>query len=219
MTTNSETDAVKEYLLSNPKNLAVALAVYESWPTVRDHICKQFLERLCDRIKHEIARNPTLFGNDIHVGCKYEGEKKWSNRLWVHRLSWHQYKRGRDDSKKRTSIRLESTGPGPNGWFYGVSYAERTTKNESDDSDRERQQDLEKELREKKVPGINTTNNMWPVLKNANERMRDWNSLLPELLGECGGGGNEITNYYVDAFLDVAKTAVPIIDRLEGSKK
>ncbi len=213
MTTDSEARAVEKYLLSNPENISVAQVVYESWPSVRNRVCKQFLERLCDRIKHKIAQNPALFGNDVHVGCKYEGDKRYSNRLWIHRLSWCQYDAGRNDTNRRTSIRLESEGPGPNNWFYGISYAQDQTK--MSDADRKRQQRLEIALREKEISDFKADQWWWPVWKYANEGKRDWDSFLPDLHRECRGEADEITNYYVDAFLDVAKSAVPIIDRLE----
>ena len=216
MTTDNEARAVQEYLLSNPENLLVGLAVYESWPTVRDRVCQQFLERLRNRIEQEIAQHPALFGNDIYVGCKYEGKKKYSNRLWVHRSSWCQYDTGRDDSNRRTSIRLESEGPGPNNWFYGISFAQH--KSEMTDADSKRRQRLETALREEAMPDFKADDSIWPVYKYANEGTRDWNSLLPELRREYQGEGDEITNYFVNAFLDVATNAVPIIDRLEGLK-
>lgn len=214
MTTDREARAVEEYLFSNPENLAVGLAVYESWPTVRDRICRLFLERLRDQIKLRIAQNPSLFGNDVRVSCKYEGEKRGSNRLWLHRSSWHQYDTGSKDSNRRTSIRLESDGRGPNNWFCGISYAQH--KSEMSDADRTRRQRLEAALREKKVPGYKADQPTWAAWKYAIEGKRNWGPLLPELHRECQGEGDEITNYFVDTFLDVATNAVPIIDRFDG---
>ena len=83
------------------------------------------------------------------------------------------------------------------------------------DADRKRQQRLEIALREKEISDFKADQWWWPVWKYANEGKRDWDSFLPDLHRECRGEADEITNYYVDAFLDVAKSAVPIIDRLE----
>ncbi len=55
MTTDSETKAVEEFLRSsNPKNLAIARAVHEAWPAIRNGICETFLRKLCSRVESEV---------------------------------------------------------------------------------------------------------------------------------------------------------------------
>ena len=46
MTSDSESGAVREFVLSSPDNLVVAQAVYESWPAIRNEVYERFLKRL-----------------------------------------------------------------------------------------------------------------------------------------------------------------------------
>ena len=48
--------------------------------------------------------------------------------------------------------------------------------------------------------------------------MRFWSNLVPELHWECENNGGEITDYYVDTFVDLAANAIPVIDRAEGTE-
>ena len=52
--------------------------------------------------------------------------------------------------------------------------------------------------------------------------MKDWDSLVPDLWAECGdraeGKKCRITAYTADAFLDLARKAMPIINDIELGK-
>ena len=45
---------------------------------------------------------------------------------------------------------------------------------------------------------------------------RNWNSLVPVLQKENEGDGSEVTRYFVDTFIDIAKKAIPVINQIEG---
>ena len=45
----------------------------------------------------------------------------------------------------------------------------------------------------------------------------DWDSRALELEEEFRTGAGVITSYFVDQFLDVARSAIPIIDEIEGT--
>ena len=213
MTTDSEARALKDYLCSNPEQLLTAQVVHASWPAIKEYVCGRFLEHLRDRIEQEAAQKLSKFAHDIRIGCKYGGEKRWVNRLWLYRLSWCQYELEESDSNRRTSIRLEADSHGPKGWCFGVSSP--MPEKSMSDKDRDRRLRLDFKLKEALIRG--TRGDCWPVWDWAHESRRDWNSLLPDLHKECEENGGDITDYYVRTFIDVAKKAIPIIDELEGA--
>ena len=74
MVGDSERNAVREFVLSDPEKLRTALAVYESWPDIRDNVCERFLTRLCQRVReHERLKQ---LGSELAVDCAYEGERE-----------------------------------------------------------------------------------------------------------------------------------------------
>ena len=105
-----------------------------------------------------------MLAHDIRVGCKYVGEKRWVNRLWLYRRSWCQYEVQKSDSNRRTSIRLEADSHGPNGWCFGVS-SPMSVKDMSD-NDRERRSLLDFNLKEAFILG--RTDDSWPMWNWAN---------------------------------------------------
>ena len=49
------------------------------------------------------------------------------------------------------------------------------------------------------------------------DQWKDWNPLVPELRRESEDNkGGEITNYFVDKFIEVAMKAIPVINKIEG---
>ena len=57
----------------------------------------------------------------------------------------------------------------------------------------------------------------WPWWDWADERWKNWNRHLPALQREYEGPHDgEITDYFVDEFIRVATTAIPIINKVEG---
>ena len=76
MTTDSETEAVRDFLLSepfNPENLKTAKAVHDSWSAVRNEVCERFLERLCRRIKTAVMDELKDSTGDMEVVYEYDG--------------------------------------------------------------------------------------------------------------------------------------------------
>ena len=141
MTTDSETKAVRDYLFSNPENLAIARTVHEAWPAIRDEICKKFLNQLRCRVESEVKKQLPRFANDIRVECSYVGERRWSNQLWLYRRSWTRYEIGKSELGGRTAVRLEADGKGPFGWCYGIRSP--LVEENMTDNDRTRRQHIE----------------------------------------------------------------------------
>ena len=212
MTTNNERKATFDFVLSNPSNLKTALAVSESWPDVRDHVCEKFLKRLCHRIEKCLKENATLreFADDMQVGHTYKGGHGQS-RICLYWDCGARYEVEQSDSDQRTSIRLESGAKGPNGWYIGV--LSPMSVDEMANGDKERRQRLVIELKNKLDRG--KKDSWWPWWEGVDEDKSNWNSLVPDLHQECEEQGGEITRYFVDKFTEIAEKAIPVINDIE----
>ena len=214
MVGESERNAVREFVLSDPEKLRTALAVHESWPDIRDDVCGRFLERLCRRVRgHERLKQ---LGAELTVGCTYEGEKKKRNRLWLHRNSWqcqpNEAKSNNPDSGHRYAVRLESDGPGPNRWFIGVLAPEKG----SDLSEEARKARIEhfSSLTTSFPHGDSWPPSWWAWYVDLDEETRDWNRLVPELEKECHQEDGPILRALADRFVAIALEAVPKVDAI-----
>ena len=217
MTTDSEARAVRDFLLSNPDHLTVARAVYESWPAIKNDVCRRFLERLRSRIKRKIEDDENLRHTigDMGDGVQFLGEQKNENMLWMYRKCWIKYK-NTDYQFRRTAILLEADGKGPFDWCIGVAIPKST----------ENMKKREKKRRESLVDALTAEldagsgsgdENWWVWWDLVDDQWKDWNPLVPELQRESEDDkGGEITNYFVDKFIEVAMKAIPVINKFEG---
>ena len=213
MTTDSETKAVRDYLFSNPENLAIARTVHEAWPAIRDEICKKFLNQLRCRVESEVKEQLPRFANDIRVECSYVGERRWSNQLWLYRRSWTRYEIGKSELGGRTAVRLEADGKGPFGWRYGIRSP--LVEENMTDNDRTRRQHIEAALKEELDVGRRSS--WWPWWKWIDQQYRDWNHLVLDLHAECKKeGGGKVMDEFVNAIVGTAVKAIPIINKFEG---
>ena len=217
MTTDGETLAVRDFVLSSPNNLKVALALQESWSTIKETVCKKFLEMLCARIQERINQSDRLTNvSDLHVGHEYGGESRYSNIIWLYRGSWATYSfeqlAQQVPSSGRTYIAMDNQHTGSNGWIMGVHSPMPADDMES--SDLERRRCLEARLR-KEVVDLGRTTPWWPRWDWVLDDKRNWDALILDLHNECEAAG-EITKYFVDRFADIAEKAIPIIDEIEG---
>ena len=214
MTTDSKTKAVEDFLRSsNPQNLAIARAVHEAWPTIRNKICEKFLIQLRSRVESEVKKQMPD-ANDILVEYRYVGEQKYRNCLWLCKRSWHRYEVRKSRTDGRTSIHLEAEGNGPFGWIYGVRSP--LCKNDMVDRDRERRSSLEAAIGKTLGDGRNTP--WWPWHRQMDERFRDWNNLVLNLNDECQEKADgKVMTAFVNAIVDTAVRAIPIIDEIEGA--
>ena len=210
MTRDSETQAVRTFLFENPDHFDTALAVYETWPAIRDEVCGRFLKRLRSRI--ETADELKLYASDLQVSCQYRGQAKYSNVLWLYRDRWLTYEGASAITGQRTAIRMESDGPGPTGWHFGVCSPLPIDKMQP--AERKRREQFEGKL----IQAIDLPKRSpwWPKWDYMDARARDWNTLVRDLHRECEESGDgEVTRHIVDAFVDVAVRAIPIIDEFD----
>ena len=210
MITSSERKAACDFVVSNPSNLETALAVYESWQDVIDHVSKKFLKELRLQIETSVKEKLKEFAGDMRVCYKYGGKAVWKSYVYLNRECWTQYPEGQHVDR-RTSIMLVNAGRGPYGWGIGVC----SPMNEKDmpDTYKKLRQDLDMELMRVLSWGKRTDH--WPRWMYVDEDKRNWNALVPALHEECEKQSGEITRYFVDKFTEIAKTAIPIINEIE----
>ena len=219
MTTDGEGKTVQKFVLEDPTRIETAAAVYESWPAIKDEVCRKFLERLCSAIKAEAKG----LGDHLKVeSVYYEGETKFWNRIWMYRERWAPYKgaEGPNQSVKCTTICMENQDKGPNGWYIGVKSP--IERNSMTDGDRERRTLLKERLHSEEGLGKGGDNTQyWPWGAYVDTDKKNWDSRLVPALHkenqEKQEKGGDITSYFVNRFLEIAKIAVPIIDDIEGT--
>ena len=85
MTTNAETRFVRDYLCASPDHLRAALAVHDAWLLVRADVCERFLNRLRQIVEDRLREEVPDIDPDFHVRCRFGGDKRSSNYLWITR--------------------------------------------------------------------------------------------------------------------------------------
>ena len=121
MTTDSESRAIRKFVLDgrNPNNLRTALAVYESWPAVRNEVCERFLKHLCSLIEQKAKEEIKKIADDLDIGCVYGGEKRLSNRLWLSRKSWADC--GEEcHGLRRIAVLIQADSKDANDWYISI---------------------------------------------------------------------------------------------------
>ena len=58
---------------------------------------------------------------------------------------------------------------------------------------------------------------VWPWFQYVDEGYRNWDTLIPTLKRECDEGDGDVKSYFVERFAVVARAAIPIINRYEGT--
>ena len=196
MTTDSESRTVREFVMRSHSNLKVAQAVYESWPVIRDEVCERFFKRLKKRIEDRMKEST----DGIRVGCEY----RTAYALWLYRDCWTERGEGYYGIRRR-AILMESYKKKGN-WYIGIWNSGNKRPNLL-------QNTLARKLGEEEFE------ENFPWYEWMDEDKSSWSVLVPDLHEECGmEDGGEITNYFVDRFIEVATEAIPVIDELEGTE-
>ena len=205
MTTESETRAVRDYLLSNPENLPTAQAVFEAWPTIVNDVCRNFGELLRDRIERAIANKHPELSDGLRF--EYSG-----NMLSIYRPSWKPYRTIESASvaNARTTVVLD--GAPTNKKYWGVQSPVK--KSEMVDSDKRRRVELDKKLKNTLAQG--RTEDWYPRWEYVDAQYGKWASLVGDLVRECKTERGDVSDYYVRIMIEVAANAIPVIDQVEG---
>ena len=215
MNIDSKTQEAVNYLLLHPDILTTARAVTVAWPHVRDDVCEKFLERLCSRIKTEVKARLKDFGDDMEVSHTYFGhhdEPAGRSRISLCRDCWARDRTERRDPIRRPRVLLQADRKSrPDGWYIAVLSPMFVAGAANGEKER---RSLDGEL-EKKL-GHGKTVSEWPWWKWVDDDKQNWNELVPVLHQENQGNGNEITEYFVNKFIEVAEKAIPVINDIEG---
>lgn len=212
---SNEISIIKEFVLSEQQTWDTALAVSDSLSEIKEQVCSGFLEMIRDKLRS---------GCQDFDGLTYKSnydEKKQGCYIEIFRESWNKYSDwpgdGHSSHDKRTHIRLEGAGTGPNNWIIGVCSCSPKRKNlryEEKERGRKLIDKLSKALPHYESP------DWWPRQRRIDEKYRNWDSLVFRLHEECRcrSGGGEITNYFVKELNEIVKVAIPIIDEIEGTQ-
>ena len=213
MRSNGETTAIREFILSRSDVMETAAAVHRAWFEVRDRVGQEFLLQLCRRIENAVKSDES-FPGDIAVGQDYGEGRQYKCCIWLYRKGWVQNENGKRVT--RTSVHLENQQKGLTGWCIGIRSPIPRDRME-DDYDARKHDHLVDVL--SKALDSGKISNGWPWWKYLDENMRDWDFLVPELWAECQRSLEDeeprITAYIAGKFLELAKTAIPIISEVE----
>ena len=217
MATESDSGTIRDYLFSNPNHLVTAQAVWDVWLDVKADVCRGFLKHLRNEIHGRVHRELSGIAPDIRVKYVYAGEKRWSNLLWLYREGWQPWKNHTKHPPYEgcTGIFMQSEGPGPNSWRWGVLHP--LDQSNIAEIDKKRRTFLEERLLSHLDPG--RSDSWWPYVDSVSGEFANWNTRLPDLYRESIDRPGPITEYYVDGMMNLATKAIPIIDEVERIKR
>ena len=215
MTTDAEARSVRDYLTNNPSHLRAAFAVHRAWPLVREEVCERFLEHLRHIVEDRLGTILPDIEHDFHVRCRYGGDKRYSNRLWITRDGWMRYDDLPPNVDGRSAIWLAAYSKGPNDWLWGVHSPKPVSK--MTEAEKERREELGATLGRHGL-SLAEGSDRWPQWEWLS-RYRNWDPLVPDLYEECEAGGGPITTCYVDGLLDIAARAIPAINDVEMANR
>ena len=216
MATDSDAGTIRDFLLSNPNHLEIAQAVWDVWLEVKAVVCRRFLEHLYKKVQGKVGEKLSGIAPDLKVKYLYGGEKRWANFLWLYREEWAPWENHTEHPPYEgcTGIVMQSDGPGPNRWKWGVLHP--LDQSNIAEKDKERRACLTERLRSQLDHG--QSESWWPYVRWVSDDKANWNSLLPELCRESTDRTGPITEYYVDGIVNLATNAIPIIDEVERKK-
>ena len=219
MATPAEKKAISGFLFENPKNIEVAYSVYETWPSVRDQVCREFLCHLSSQIKENCSLYES--GSDINIGWEFGENNPNKIWIWLFREGWKPFTTPADaphpPNGKRTIISLKPDTKGPNNWFMNVRTP--VTLVNMDDDERDRHLRMQDELNAVLGSSDGKTEHRYTWWRYVRPEFKNWESLIPRLHLECSAHNHsEITQYFVETFVEFAKKAIPVIDKIERAE-
>ena len=197
VTTTSERNEVKDFILASDDNVLTAIAVVEAWPETRDEVVKRFLEVLRARIDSDLGSI-----EDLQTGSGFSGHRGPRNGVWASRKAWSEP----GGAVPLISLRHERDA---NQWFIGVGLDCGTGDADAEESLRER---LRERLGADTVLRGTTGSHSWPWYRYLEEH-GDWRPLLARLHKESRSPG-DLTAFFSSQFVEAAERAIPIIDEV-----
>ena len=206
--TAAENSAIGEFVFGDDRNVKTAFAVHNSWPDIKAKICRCFLKTT---VRRNLLKEMKPLWPGVEISAVY-CEKRYESRISASLNHWR-----KDETGESTSITLQTQKKGPNDWMIGVSYPPLLLKDMGEEGRSRLSEEFSKELRD---PG-NSYTEYYSWWKWVDDKYRCWDrgSLILEIHGESQNEeGGEIMRYFVKEFVEIAKIAIPIINRTEGGK-
>ncbi len=192
--TDSKKNAIEEFLRGNKKNLATALAVYETYQELAPKIKREFMDLIWCSLPEDMVGGWDYFEGGGSYIC-------------IRRKSWREY----DAESRLTWLNLEDQDKAGAKWKIGVWSPRPSSVSKGDRERRDRLQEKLGQLGKKQ-------SHLWPCWEWIDAKYQNWNSIIPELDEEVAAGGGEITDYFVHKFKEIADQAIPIIDSIDGAR-
>ena len=200
--TTGEHKIIRDFVLADDRNWGTARAVHSALPEIDAEVRRLFLESIANR----------LAASGYHSRSSY-GDKPFHSWVAADLPQWRQYQDAETQEWPRTHLCLLAYEACGNDWRVGVRSP--IGKSQMSPSDLKRRKRIEKRLnRESK---ISAPDEWWLWYEPVDERYRNWDALIPDLHRESQQDGGEITDYFVNKFVEIAEFAKPILDDIEGS--
>ena len=206
--TLTESSTFKNFVLSDSRNAETAHFVHARWSDLRKEVGERFLKRISRKIEEKMPEG---------VVCKFKFGRRYHNWIAAYSNNWKPYENPTNVAGlQQTSIRLQTDEDGLNDWYITVQSPLPRNRMEGDDSSR--RENLDREIPNKLKHGNSSD---WHIWWKYVEEYRDWEpSLFPKIYRELEleGDGGEITDYFVENFVEIANDVIPIINHIEGGE-
>ena len=191
LTTDREHREVRDFILESESNLLATLAVRDAYPKTRNEVIIGFLERLHERIAHDLDQEGLESGY-------YFGDNPSEDGVWVYRSSW--------ESDFTPYIWLGHDGRDASKWWLGVGFWPFGKIDRDPRIER-----LAKPLAKRLGPSGRPGNFAWWRYLGQH---RDWAALLVRLHEERQRPG-ELIEHFASEFVEVARKAAEIVDGMD----
>ena len=208
---------VKKFLLKNKKYLNTAYAVNRAWPNVVNEIVGSFFEQLTNKIKRKInekysARDDFEFKSSLTFD-----EDKGFIYMNLYSTKWVNFENGKSGTENRYGIVLSNvTKNSPDNWYVGVESPKKKVKMKRHEQDL--LEIINTKLNALKDSGLEIKDDAELGYMSAEDGQQNWEQFLEKLLDETKQEGGEISDYYVNFFLEFAERAISILDDIENHK-
>ncbi len=201
---------VEEFLIANRGFVDAAYKVTLAWPEFVRTVTNLFMNHLTDRISHAFSCR-----NDLEIFCDSDFNSDPGRRgkiyISLYSCNWTNHDDGWSASDGRYCIELCSDLKNkPDWWYVGV----RSPVKFNDMSD-DQKSCYERIVDQLKTEGRQSRDGYNPAYKYVDDKFRNWEPMMSDLLEEIERGEGEITNYFVDRFVNFAETALEILDDVE----
>ena len=205
--TSTESNTLAEFVLADQEKWDAALTVSNTLPQVKYDIYCRFMEMVLNA--YPTTKTKYQYPADTSGWWQYSQAGK--SYIYLYRQSWRSYKK-RKGKELFTQIRLQPNNRHMRNFYIGIL----TANEQLADSEQEGWRELDAALRTA-LGESEKTYKAWPWWQWADEKYRNWDPLIPTLNRECDEGCGEVMSYFVERFAVVARAAIPIIDRYEGT--